>query len=422
MLLSTSSSTNLVCEVLMKRFFLGLTCVLFVSISPLKAHAQAGTCAGMTLGQNSSLNGFVPFPSTDPWNQNVTAAAVDPNSASIIAYIGGTTPLHPDFGSGDIGKSTIGIPYQVVSGVPNVTISYKSSGASESDSGPMPIPADALIEGYPKAGGAGDKHVLVLNRDNCWLYELYKSVLQSDGSWQADSGAVWDLNNDNQRPYTWTSADAAGLSIFAGLVRYDEVANGAINHALRFTLPASVAAFIPPAKHWASNSTDTYAAPMGMRLRLKSSFDISTYSAANQVILKALQTYGMIMADNGSALYLSGAPNDNWNNTDLHALDGVTAADFDVLQETPLYTSSNIPTGSVPTISSFTASPATITSGSSTTLTWSTTNSSYNVISPAVGVISGNSVTVSPTATTTYTLYSTNQYGQTTTTVTVTVE
>jgi hypothetical protein len=404
----------------MKRVLHSLTCLLFVSTLSLQSHAQAGTCAGMTVGQNSSLNGFVPFPSTDPWNTNVTAAAVDPNSASIIAYIGGTTPLHPDFGSGDIGKSTIGIPYQVVSGTPNVAIAYTAS-ASESDPGPMPIPVGALIEGYPKAGGAGDKHVLVLNRDNCWLYELYNSKLQTDGSWKADSGAVWDLNNDNKRPYTWTSADAAGLSVFAGLVRYDEVANGAINHAIRFTLPASVAAFVPPATHWASNSTDTYAAPMGMRLRLKASFDISSYSAANQVILKALQTYGMIMADNGSALYMSGAPNDSWNNTDLHSLDGVTASDFDVLQETPLYTSANVPTGSSPTISTFTASPSSITAGSSTTLSWTGSGASYNVVSPQIGVISGSSVTVTPTATTTYTLYSTNQYGRTTATVTVTV-
>ena len=203
--------------------------LLFCS-PPLQSLAQAGTCAGMTLGQNSSLNGFIPFPTTDPWRQDVTAAAVDPNSASIISFIGGTVPLHPDFGSGQIGKSTIGIPYQVVSVTPTVAIAYTAS-ASESDPGPMPIPVGALIEGYPKAGGAGDKHVLVLDRDNCFLYELYNSKLQTDGSWKAGSGAVWDLNNNSQRPYTWTSADAAGLPIFPGLARYDEVANGVINHA-----------------------------------------------------------------------------------------------------------------------------------------------------------------------------------------------
>jgi hypothetical protein len=421
LLLSLQKVTVLFLRCSMKRVLYSLAFLLFVSTLSLQGLAQAGTCAGMTLGQNSSLNGFIPFPTTDPWRQVITAAAVDPNSAAIISYIGSTTPIHPDFGSGDIGKSTIGIPYQVVSGQPTVAIAYTQS-ASESDPGPMPIPADALIEGYPKSGGAGDKHVLVLDRDNCFLYELYNSKLQSDGSWKADSGAVWDLNNDNQRPYTWTSADAAGLPIFPGLARYDEVANGAINHALRFTLPATIAAIVPPAKHWAANSTDTYAAPMGMRLRLHGSFDISSYSAQNQVILNALKTYGMILADNGSALYISGDPNDGWNNTDLHALDGVTAADFDVLLENPLYTSSNIPTGSAPVISSFTANPTSITSGSSSTLSWSGTGASYYVVSPQIGAVSGNSVAVTPTATTTYTLYSTNQYGRTTATVQVTVE
>ncbi len=404
----------------MKRL-LCICSLAFVLILTLQCRAQSGTCAGMSLGQDSSLNGFVPFPSSDPWNQNVTNATVDPNSANIIAFVGTTTPLHPDFGSGKIGKSTIGIPYQVVSGQPNVTITYTQSG-SESDPGPMPIPANALIEGYPKAGGAGDKHVLVLDRDNCFLYELYDSVLQSNGSWKAGSGAVWDLNNDNQRPYTWTSADAAGLPIFPGLVRYDEVASGAIHHALRFTLPASIAAIIPPAKHWAANSTQTYAAPMGMRLRLHADFDISSFSPQNQVILTALKTYGMIMADNGSALYISGDTDNNWNNTDLHALTGVTAADFDVLDESPLYTSANIPTGPAPTISSFTASPATINSGGSSLLSWSGSGASYYIVSPQIGAVRGTSVMVSPTATTTYTLYSTNQYGRTTATAKVTVQ
>jgi hypothetical protein len=401
-----------------------LLCVcglIFAFALPRPSSAQSGTCAGMSLGQNSSLNGFVPFPAADPWNQNVTTATVDPNSANIIAFIGTTTPLHPDFGAGQIGKSTIGIPYQVVSAQPTVAITYTQSG-SESDPGPMPIPANALIEGYPKNGGAGDKHVLVLDRDNCFLYELYDSVLQSNGSWKAGSGAVWDLNNDSQRPYTWTSADAAGLPIFPGLVRYDEVASGAIHHALRFTLPASIAAIIPPAKHWAANSTQTYAAPMGMRLRLHADFDISSFSASNQVILTALKTYGMIMADNGSSLYISGDPSNSWNNTDLHALTGVTAADFDVLNESPLYTSANIPTGAAPTITSFTASPATINSGASSLLSWSGSGASYYIVSPQIGAVRGTSVMVTPTATTTYTLYSTNQFGRTTATVKVTVQ
>ncbi len=285
----------------------------------------------------------------------------------------------------------------------------------------MPIPANAEIEGYPKAGGAGDKHVLVLDRDNCFLYELYKGKLQSDASWTAGSGAVWDLRKDSQRPYTWTSADAAGLPIFPGLVRYDEVANGAIRHALRFTLPHTIAAIVPPAKHWAANSTETYAAPMGMRLRLHADFDISSYSPQNQVILTALKTYGMILADNGSALYITGAPDKQWSNTDLHSLDGVTAADFDVLDESPLYTSANIPTGAAPTISSFTASPAIIRSGASSLLSWSGTGGSYDIVSPEIGAVRGSAAIVKPTTTTTYTLYSTNQFGRTKAKVTVQV-
>ena len=216
----------------------------------------------------------------------------------------------------------------------------------ESDPGPMPIPVSASIEGYP-APGSGDRHVLVLDNNNCWLYELYSSYPNA-ASWNAGSAAVWDLTADEQRPYTWTSADAAGLPIFPGLARYDEVAAGQINHALRFTLQSSRAAFVPPASHWAANSSNALAAPMGMRLRLKASFDISSFSAANQVILTALKKYGMIMADNGSSMYISGAPDDNWNNDDLHNLGSVTAADFDVVEMNPIYTAANVPAGASP--------------------------------------------------------------------------
>jgi len=169
----------------------------------------------------------------------------------------------------------------------------------------------------------------VLDNANCWLYELYSSYPNADGSWNAGSAAVWDLLNDEQRPWTWTSADAAGLSIFAGLARYDEVASGQIRHALRFTLAQSQAAFVPPASHWAANSSNTLAAPMGMRLRLNASYDISGFSQTNQVILTALKKYGMIMADNGSSMYISGAPDSRWNNDDLHNLGQVTASAFE---------------------------------------------------------------------------------------------
>jgi len=394
--------------------------VVLIALCFLTPATHAQSCSAMSLGRGASLNGFIPFPADNAWNQDISAAPVDPNSANIINFIGTTTPLHPDFGAGLYAGQTIGIPYVVVSGSPFVNIKYTQSG-SESDPGPMPVPKTAPIEGYPNPGN-GDRHVLVLDRDNCWLYELYSSYPQTNGSWDAGSAAVWDLLNDEQRPYTWTSADAAGLAIFPGLARYDEVASGQIQHALRFTLQNSLEAFTPPASHWAATSTNTYAAPMGMRIRLKSSFDISSYPPQAQVVLAALQKYGMIMADNGSNMFISGDPDNRWNNNDLGTLKQVPASAFDVIQISPLYTPSNVPTGPSPTITSFTANPTTISSGQPITLSWAVTGASYFVVSPQVGAIRGNSVVVTPKATTTYTLYSTNEYGRSTKTVKVTVQ
>jgi hypothetical protein len=355
------------------------------------------------------------------WNKNIASEPVDPNSAAIINFIGASDPVHPDIGSGTYDGSSIGIPYVVVnSSQAPVAINFTAYG-DESDPGPMPIPATAPIEGYPNPGN-GDRHVLVLDNSNCWLYEMDNSQPQSDGSWDADSAAVWDLLNDEQRPLTWTSADAAGLSIFAGLVRYDEVASGAIQHAIRITLQNSRAGFVPPASHWAATSSNANAAPMGMRLRLKASFDISGFSATNQVILKALQQYGAIMADNGSNMFISGAPDSRWDNDDLHNLDQVTAADFDVVQMGTVYTSSNLPTGAAPTISSFTASATSVPAGTPVTLNWSVNGASYLIVTPEIGATRGTSVTVAPTATTTYTLVATNEYGRTTQHVTINVQ
>jgi hypothetical protein len=381
----------------------------------------ASACSAISLGQGGSLNGFLPFPADNLWNQNIASAPVDPNSAAIINYIGATDPVHPDFGSGEFDGSSIGIPYIVVdSQQAPVAINFTAYG-DESDPGPMPVPASAPIEGYPNPG-SGDRHVLVLDNSNCWLYELYSSYPQTDGSWNAASAAVWDLQSDEQRPLTWTSADAAGLSIFAGLARYDEVASGVIKHALRFTLQNSRAAFVPPASHWAATTTNANAAPMGMRLRLKANFDISGFSATNQVILTALQQYGMIMADNGSNMFISGAPDSRWDNDDLHNLDQVTAANFEVVQMNPIYTQSNLPTGTVPVVASFTASPTTVSAGANVTLSWSVTGASYFDLTPQIGAIRGNSVVVTPSQTTTYTLNATNEFGRTTSTVTVTVQ
>jgi hypothetical protein len=394
--------------------------VVFLALCFLAPAAHAQSCSAMSLGRGASLNGFIPFPADNAWNQDISTAPVDPNSANIISFIGSATPLHPDFGAGLYAGQTIGIPYVVVSGSPFVNVKYTQSG-SESDPSPMPVPKTAPIEGYPNPGN-GDRHVLVLDRDNCWLYELYSSYPQTNGSWDAGSAAVWDLLNDEQRPYTWTSADAAGLSIFPGLARYDEAASGQIQHALRFTLQNSLEAFTPPASHWAATSTNTYAAPMGMRMRLKSSFDISSYPPQAQVVLAALQKYGMIMADNGSNMYISGDPDNRWNNNDLGTLKQVPASAFDVIQISPLYTPSNVPTGPSPTITNFTANPTTITLGQPVTLSWTVSGASYFVVSPQVGAIRGTSVVVTPKATTTYTLYGTNEYGRSTKTVKVTVQ
>jgi hypothetical protein len=400
------------------RQFRVLAVFAFFLLTALYSTAQS--CSGMSLGRGASLNGFLPFPADNAWNQDISNSPVDPNSSAIIDFIGATTPIHPDFGAGLYAGQTIGIPYDIVSGSPFVKINYTAYG-SESDPGPMPIPKNAPIEGYPNPGN-GDRHVLVLDRDNCWLYELYSSYAQKNGSWDAASAAVWDLLNDEQRPYTWTSADAAGLSVFAGLARYNEVASGAIEHALRFTLQNSENAFTPPASHWAGNSSNQYAPPMGMRMRLKASFDISSYPPQAQVVLAALTKYGMIMADNGSSMYISGDPDNRWNNSDLATLQQVPASAFEVILIDPLYTPVNVPTGPSPVISSFTANPPTVFSGQPVTLSWNVSGVSYLVISPQVGAIRGSSVTVVPTKTTTYTLYGTNAYGRSSATAKVTVQ
>ena len=383
------------------------------------ALGQDGTCSGMDLGPEADLNGYLPFPADNAWNTDVSAMPVDPNSANMINFIGPTASLHPDFGSGLYAGSTIGIPYQVVdssqANIPVRIVAYKS----ESDPGPMPIPPTALVEGYPHA--TGDRHVLVLDRDNCFLYELDRAFYRH-GQWQADSAAVWDMTIDEQRPYTWTSADAAGLPIFPGLVRYDEVAAGAINHALRATVPVTREAFTPPASHWASSNTSTSAPPMGTRLRLKASVNISGFPPDDRVILAALQKYGAIIADNGSALYLTGTPNDNWNNDELGQIGSLHVSDFEVVQFGPIYSPGNVPTGPHPTVTNLTANPPSIILGQSSTLNWTTTNTLYTVVSPEVGPVRGATAVVSPALTTTYKVYATNQYGRAIKSVTVTVQ
>lgn len=371
----------------------------------------------MDLGQGANLNGFLPFAANDAWRQNIASSPVDASSAGMIGYIGGSH-LYANFGAGLYDGATIGIPYTVVSGSSFVNVNYTDYG-DESDPGPMPFSSSTAIEGDPNAG---DRHSLVLDRDNCWLYELGNAYVQGDGSWNASAGAVWDLTNLNQRPFRWTSTDAAGLPVFPGLVRYDEVAAGHIDHAIRVTLARSRAAFVAPASHWAANNSDPNAAVMGMRLRLKADFDISSYPAQAKVILTALKNYGMIMADNGSSMFMIGAPDDRWNNDDLSTLKQVPASAFDVVQMGTVYTAANVPTGAAPTIKSLTADKTAVAAGTAVTLSWAADNASYYIVSPEIGAVRGTSATVHPTKTTTYTLYATNQYDRSTQTITITVQ
>jgi hypothetical protein len=301
--------------------------------------------SGADLGAGAGLNGAIPFPHDNPWNTDISAAPVDPNSANLIASIGKGTGLHPDFGSGPWDGALIGIPYMVVPGTQaKVPVSFQYS--DQSDPGPYPIPADVPIEGQPVAGGSfgGDRHVLVLDRDHNLLYELYAAYPQADGSWQAGSGAVFHLDSDDVRPTAlpgWTSADAAGLPIFAGLARYDEAAGAAgIRHALRFTVAATREAYVPPATHWASSDTSANLPPMGMRVRLKATYAIPTsFSAPTQALLQAMKTYGMLVADNGSDWFVSGAPDPRWDNDALVSeLSQVKGSDFEVVQMEGLVT------------------------------------------------------------------------------------
>lgn len=276
------------------------------------------------------------FPADNIWNTPVDSLPVHPNSAGYIATIGSSTGFHADFGSGvwpPGSNSPIGIPTIDVPGTQsNVAVSFTYD--DESDPGPYPIPDDPPIEGGPD--GDGDRHVLVLDRDNCILYELFNAFPQLDGSWTADSGAIFDLSSHDLRPDGWTSADAAGLPILPGLIRYDEVAAGEISHALRFTASQTQDAYVWPARHEASSLTGTNYPPMGLRLRLKADYNISGFSPEIQVILQGLKTYGMMLADNGSPWYLSGAPDDSWDNDMLHELDVITGNDFEVVDVSSL--------------------------------------------------------------------------------------
>lgn len=272
-----------------------------------------------------SLKGHRPFPPDNPWNRDISAAPVDPSSARLLAGIGLGKNLHPDFGPKG------GIAYVVVTAAQRkVPVEFKHPG--ESDPGPYPVPRDAPIEGGPRA--RGDRHVLVVDRDNWKLYELFYAFPVDGGKrWTARSGAIFNLSSNKLRPAGWTSADAAGLPIFPGLVRYDEVfEQKEIRHAVRFTCRRTRRAYVPPATHWASRSKDPNLPPMGMRVRLKADYDIRGFPAAVQVILTGLKKYGMILSDNGGDFFITGAPDPRWDNEALVAIKRVKGKDLEVVK------------------------------------------------------------------------------------------
>jgi hypothetical protein len=315
----------------MRRSALPLTAALTMLITGGIALGQLSQRTYLPVVDNGAagpqLGGCPVFPADNAWNQDVSGLPVSPASATYIASIssGGDAFLHPDFGA----DPTYGIPFVVVpASQPAVPITFVEYG-DESDPGPYPIPAGAPVE------SGSDHHVLVLQQGACKLYELYHGAYTGPG-WNAGSGAVWDLRSNALRTLGWTSADAAGLPILPGLARYDEVASGTISHALRFTVAQSQSGYILPATHAAGSTSDPSFPPMGLRLRLRAGYDISGFTGHSRVILEALRRYGMIVADNGTSWYISGATDPRWNDDDLNQLKGVPGSAFEVVQTGPV--------------------------------------------------------------------------------------
>jgi hypothetical protein len=283
--------------------------------------------AGGASAQAPTVGTCTILPADNIWNTPIDQLPISPSSSTYVNTIGATTGVHADFGSGLWDGGPIGIPYITV---PGTQTKYPASFtyADESDPGPYAVPLNAPIEGG--SASTGDRHAISVDADNCILYELYAAYPQP-ATWQAGSGAIYNLLSNNLRVATWTSADAAGLPIFPGLVRYDEIAAGEIRHALRFTVPKTQKAYVWPARHYASSLTGAQYPPMGVRFRLRANFDISSFSSTNQIILRALKKYGMMIADNGSAWFLSGAPDSRWNNDELHDLGRIHGSDFEVV-------------------------------------------------------------------------------------------
>jgi hypothetical protein len=315
----------------------GLWVLAFVALTAWPASAQAfgpypdlGSCQVFPDPPPSLSPSAPSLPNQTAWNQDISGAPVAPNSAATIAYIDahGGDRLHPDFGS----PRPYGFPYVVVgAGQPELPIHYTAYG-SESDPGPFPIPSGAPVEGG--RGSDGDRHVLVVDRSNCMLYELYRGFFQRSGRphWNADSGTSWNLRSTALRPDSWTSADAAGLPIFPGLVRYDEVAGGQLDHAIRVTFDSTRDAWVHPASHCAGDTGDPNAPAMGTRLRLEPGYGLSGFSGPARTIAEALKRYGMIVADNGSNWYFSGSSDRRWDDENLNQLKRIPGSAFQVVR------------------------------------------------------------------------------------------
>jgi hypothetical protein len=327
--------------------------------------------ASTAIAQPPTIGNCTVLPADNIWNTPIDQLPVSPNSATWVGTIGSASPLHPDFGS----DPSNGMPYVLVSGS---QIKYPATFtyADQSDPGPYAIPLNAPLE------QGSDHHAIAIDTDNCILYEMWEASPLA-ASWSAGSGAIYNLTSDALRPAGWTSADAAGLPVFPGLVRYDEVAAGAINHALRFTVPQTQNTYVWPARHFASSLTGSQYPPMGARFRLRADFDISGYSAANQVILTALKKYGMMIADNGTSWFIQGVTDPRWNDSDLHNLTQLSGTDFEAVDATGLMIDPNsgqaTQAGVTVTVSPATASvqtrgtqqfSATVSGSSTQTVTW----------------------------------------------------
>ncbi|HEX6457585.1 MAG TPA: hypothetical protein VF032_01600 [Thermoleophilaceae bacterium] len=311
---------------------LGRQLVVLTAVAAATAGAAFAAAGGAASRRAVKISGCPVFPASNQWNLPVDKLPVAKDSDALVRSIGEDKPVHPDFGSGTYGGGPIGIPYTIVSRRQH-KVRVRFDYSSESDKGPYPIPRNVPIEGGRNS--TGDRHAIIIDRSHCKLYELY-ALRHTAAGWHAGSGAIWSLRSNHLRPKTWTSADAAGLPIFPGLARWSEARHGSINHALRFTVPDTRRAFIYPARHQAGDTDNPSVPAMGQRFRLKASFDISGFPRQARIVLKALKKYGMIVADNGSPWFISGAPARGWNNDDLHQLGRVTGRDFEAVDTSSL--------------------------------------------------------------------------------------